>query len=61
MPSPVLIIAAADDWPTDRVVVELERRGVEVFRMDTADFPQQLTLAGKIDQAQAWTGELATE
>jgi ATP-grasp ribosomal peptide maturase len=61
MPSPVLIIAAADDWPTDRVVVELERRGVEVFRMDTADFPQQLTLAGTIDPAQAWTGELTTE
>ncbi|MER6109359.1 ATP-grasp ribosomal peptide maturase [Streptomyces hirsutus] len=61
MASPVLIIAAADDWPTDRVVVELERRGVEVFRMDTADFPLQLALAGRIDQGQAWTGDLATE
>lgn len=61
MPSPVLIIAASDDWPTDRVVVELERRGVEVFRMDTADFPQRLALAGRIDQASAWTGELFTE
>lgn len=61
MPSPVLIIAASDDWPTDRIVVELERRGVEVFRMDTTDFPQRLALAGRIDQASAWTGELATE
>ncbi|CAM5656495.1 ATP-grasp ribosomal peptide maturase [Streptomyces pilosus] len=61
MPSPVLIIAACDDWPTDRIVVELERRGVEVFRMDTADFPQRLTLVGRIDQASAWTGELVTE
>ncbi|MFC8953649.1 ATP-grasp ribosomal peptide maturase [Streptomyces sp. NPDC057101] len=61
MDSPVLIIAASDDWPTDRVVVELETRGVEVFRMDTADFPQRLTLAGRIDQGQAWTGELTTE
>ncbi|MFJ1975494.1 ATP-grasp ribosomal peptide maturase [Streptomyces sp. NPDC087903] len=61
MPSPVLIVAAADDWPTDRIVVELENRGVEVFRMDTADFPQRLALAGRIDQGQAWTGELATE
>jgi len=61
MTAPVLIIAAADDWPTDRVVVELERHGVEVFRMDTADFPQQLTLAGRIDQGQAWTGVLTTE
>ncbi|MFI6730984.1 ATP-grasp ribosomal peptide maturase [Streptomyces atratus] len=61
MPAPVLIIAAADDWPTDRVVVELERSGAEVFRMDTADFPQQLALAGRIDQGTAWTGDLSTE
>jgi ATP-grasp ribosomal peptide maturase len=61
MAAPVLIIAASDDWPTDRVVVELERRGVEVFRMDTADFPQRLALAGRIDQGRAWTGDLTTE
>ncbi|MFD7136955.1 ATP-grasp ribosomal peptide maturase [Streptomyces sp. NPDC059894] len=61
MSSPVLIIAAADDWPTDRIVVELENRGVEVFRMDTADFPQRLALAGRISAGQAWTGELLTE
>lgn len=61
MTAPVLIIAASDDWPTDRVVVALQRRGVEVFRMDTADFPQRLALAGRIDQGQAWTGELTTE
>ncbi|MEU5225320.1 ATP-grasp ribosomal peptide maturase [Streptomyces toyocaensis] len=60
MTSPVLIIAASDDWPTDRIVVELERRGVEVFRMDTADFPQRLTLTGRTDQQRAWTGDLAT-
>ncbi|MET8717357.1 ATP-grasp ribosomal peptide maturase [Streptomyces sp. NPDC004735] len=62
MSSPVLIIAAADDWPTDRVVVELERHGVEVFRMDTSEFPQQLSLAARIDQgARAWKGDLSTE
>ncbi|SMF04226.1 ATP-grasp ribosomal peptide maturase [Streptomyces sp. Amel2xC10] len=61
MTSPVLIIAASDDWPTDRVVVELESRGIEVFRMDTADFPQRLFLAGRIDQEHAWTGGLTTE
>ncbi len=60
MPAPVLVIAATDDWPTDRVVTELNNRGTEVFRMDTADFPQQLTLAGRIDQGSGWTGELAT-
>ncbi|MGW4301802.1 ATP-grasp ribosomal peptide maturase [Streptomyces sp. NPDC004646] len=61
MNSPVLIIAANDDWPTDRVVTELTERGVEVFRMDTADFPQQLALAARIDQLTEWTGELSTE
>ncbi|RPK71526.1 hypothetical protein EES45_34560 [Streptomyces sp. ADI97-07] len=61
MPSPVLIIAAADDWPTDRVVVELERQGVEVFRMDTADFPQRLSLAARIDRGAEWAGDLSTE
>ncbi|MEV6128111.1 ATP-grasp ribosomal peptide maturase [Streptomyces violaceusniger] len=61
MPEPVLIVAASDDWPTDRVVVALESRGIEVFRMDTADFPQRFVLAGRIDQASGWAGELATE
>ncbi|MFI9149541.1 ATP-grasp ribosomal peptide maturase [Streptomyces sp. NPDC053367] len=61
MSAPVLIIAAADDWPTDRVVVELEERGAEVFRMDTADFPQRLSLAARIDLGRAWAGDLATE
>ncbi|GHJ39168.1 ATP-grasp ribosomal peptide maturase [Streptomyces sp. TS71-3] len=61
MTAPVLIVAASDDWPTDRVVVELEQRGVDVFRMDTVDFPQRLALAGRIDQVSGWTGELATE
>jgi glutathione synthase/RimK-type ligase-like ATP-grasp enzyme len=61
MTAPVLIIAAADDWPTDRIVVELQQRGVEVFRMDTADFPQRIALTATIDQASAWTGVLTTE
>lgn len=60
MGGPVLIIAADDDWPTDRVVTELTGRGVEVFRMDTADFPQQLSLAARIDHTSGWTGELAS-
>lgn len=61
MSAPVLIVAAADDWPTDRVVVELEQRGVEVFRMDTADFPLRLALTGRIGQEDAWTGDLTTD
>ncbi|GAA1092053.1 MULTISPECIES: ATP-grasp ribosomal peptide maturase [Streptomyces violaceusniger group] len=55
----ILVIAARDDWPTDRVVNVLTNRGVRVFRMDTADFPQQAILAGRIDTRRAWCGKLA--
>ncbi|HLL37422.1 MAG TPA: ATP-grasp ribosomal peptide maturase [Streptomyces sp.] len=56
----VLVIAARDDWPTDRVVKALTDGGAEVFRMDTAEFPQVLTLAGRIDARRGWSGGLAT-
>jgi ATP-grasp ribosomal peptide maturase len=58
--SAVLVIAARDDWPTDRVVKALTDGGAEVFRMDTAEFPMDLTLAGRIDARQGWSGGLAT-
>ncbi|MER7477480.1 ATP-grasp ribosomal peptide maturase [Streptomyces sp. NPDC126510] len=61
MSLPVLVIAANDDWPTDRVVTELTGRGVEVFRMDTADFPQRISLTGRLDWGlDGWAGDLAT-
>ncbi|MEE4598469.1 hypothetical protein V2J94_42675 [Streptomyces sp. DSM 41524] len=55
----ILVIAARDDWPTDRVVNVLTNRGVRVFRMDTADFPQRAILAGRIDTRRGWSGRLA--
>ncbi|MEV6744160.1 ATP-grasp ribosomal peptide maturase [Streptomyces sp. NPDC051080] len=58
--STVLVVAARDDWPTDRVVKALTDGGAEVFRMDTAEFPQELTLAGRIDARQGWAGGLTT-
>ncbi|WKK26896.1 ATP-grasp ribosomal peptide maturase [Streptomyces olivoreticuli] len=58
--APILVITAQDDWPTDRVVKVLADRGVEVFRMDTAEFPQRLTLAGRIDARRGWAGGLFT-
>ncbi|WP_217545548.1 ATP-grasp ribosomal peptide maturase [Streptomyces sp. GbtcB6] len=61
MPEPVLIITGDGDRPTDKVVLELERRGAEVFRMDAADFPQRLTLAGRISSDRGWSGDLTTE
>jgi hypothetical protein len=60
MPLPVLVIAANEDWPTDRVVTELTGRGVEVFRMDTVDFPQYLGMTARIGREHGWAGELAT-
>ncbi|MGW5093485.1 ATP-grasp ribosomal peptide maturase [Streptomyces nodosus] len=58
--STVLVIAARDDWPTDRVVKALTDNGAEVFRMDTAEFPQALILAGRIDARRGWSGGLTT-
>ncbi|MFG2681596.1 ATP-grasp ribosomal peptide maturase [Streptomyces sp. NPDC048392] len=58
--STILVIAARDDWPTDRVVKALTDGGAEVFRMDTAEFPQELTLAGRIDARRGWSGGLTT-
>ncbi|TMU94353.1 ATP-grasp ribosomal peptide maturase [Streptomyces sp. DASNCL29] len=58
--STVLVIAARDDWPTDRVVTALTDGGAEVFRMDTAEFPQEVTLAGRIDARRGWSGGLTT-
>ncbi|MFJ4685481.1 ATP-grasp ribosomal peptide maturase [Streptomyces sp. NPDC088789] len=58
--STVLVVAARDDWPTDRVVKALKDGGARVFRMDTAEFPQELTLAGRIDARRGWSGDLAS-
>ncbi|WP_445269614.1 ATP-grasp ribosomal peptide maturase [Streptomyces sp. DSM 41634] len=57
----ILVIASREDWPTDRVVKVLaEDRGAEVFRLDAEDFPQQLTLAGRIADLHGWTGRLGS-
>ncbi|MFD7013758.1 ATP-grasp ribosomal peptide maturase [Streptomyces sp. NPDC059928] len=56
----VLVIAARDDWPTDRIVKTLQERGAVVFRMDTAEFPEEATLAARIDDASPWRGGLVT-
>ncbi|HEX3647744.1 MAG TPA: ATP-grasp ribosomal peptide maturase, partial [Pseudonocardiaceae bacterium] len=61
-PGTVVVFAQEADAPVDAVVRELDRRGVTVFRADTAWFPRQLTLDARLDPATGqWTGELATE
>lgn len=56
----ILVVAAREDWPTDRVVKTLTDRGAKVFRIDGADFPQEATLAGYIGDGHGWSGGLRT-
>jgi len=48
------------DPHVDRVVDELNRREVAVFRTDLADFPQRLTLDAQLGP-RGWEGTLATK
>jgi hypothetical protein len=45
----VLVLADEFDVTTDRVVMTLQDRGVPVFRCDTREFPQRLTLEASLD------------
>jgi hypothetical protein len=56
----VLILARDIEPQVDRVVEELTRQDVPVFRTDLAAFPQALTLEARLG-ADGWDGELATE
>lgn len=49
MPGTVLIVTDAFDVTADLVVDELGRRGVPVFRFDTAEFPQHLVMSARLD------------
>ncbi|MFE3171383.1 ATP-grasp ribosomal peptide maturase [Amycolatopsis sp. NPDC059090] len=55
------IFAQEADAPVDAVVRELGRRGVDVFRADTAWFPQRLSLDARIGRDGRWRGALCTE
>lgn len=60
-PGTVVIFAQEADAPVDAVVRELDQRGVEVFRADTAWFPQHLSLDARLDGDGRWSGVLFTE
>jgi len=60
-PETVVIFAQEADAPVDAVVRELDRRGVEVFRADTAWFPQHLSLEACLEGDGRWHGALFTE
>lgn len=50
MSGTVLIVTDAFDVTADYVVDELGRRGVPVFRFDTAEFPQHLVMSARLDE-----------
>jgi methyltransferase of ATP-grasp peptide maturase system len=55
----VLILTQQFDPTADKVVDELNRRGVAVFRVDTSEFPERLSVAAELTGGQ-WSGRLAT-
>ncbi|MGH3621791.1 MAG: ATP-grasp ribosomal peptide maturase [Sciscionella sp.] len=55
----MLILTDEHDLSADRMVVELGRRGTDVFRVDLAWFPQQLTLDARFRDGR-WQGRLCS-
>jgi ATP-grasp ribosomal peptide maturase len=55
----VLILARDFDPTADRMVIALEKRGVEVFRLNTAWFPTQVRVAAELDDGR-WRGTVHT-
>lgn len=55
----VLVLASPDDLTADLVVLALAKRSAEVFRWDTADFPQRTQLTARLTKG-GWRGSLVT-
>lgn len=56
---PVLILTHPFDPTADKVVDELNRRGVPLFRCDAADFPEKLSVGAEL-RGGHWSGQLQT-
>ncbi|RNL83981.1 ATP-grasp ribosomal peptide maturase [Halostreptopolyspora alba] len=56
----VAVLATERDLTVDHVVTELAERGVPTARVDTADFPQHLTLTARLGES-GWGGALTGE
>lgn len=52
----VLVLTEPGDTTADLVVKELDRRGVQVFRADTGDFPLSVQVSAWFDGS--WSGEI---
>jgi ATP-grasp ribosomal peptide maturase len=58
----VLVITRRHDPTADLVILRLAARGVPVARFDVGDFPQSLTVAGRLAPGTSrWTGTIVTE
>ncbi|MGH3754573.1 MAG: ATP-grasp ribosomal peptide maturase [Pseudonocardiaceae bacterium] len=55
----VLILTHPFDPTADKVVDELNRRGVSLFRCDAADFPEKLSAGAELLEGR-WSGQLWT-
>jgi len=55
VPQTVLVVTEQLDVTADHVVLALEERKVPVFRFDTAEFPQSLTMSARLDRNQSGT------
>jgi ATP-grasp ribosomal peptide maturase len=55
----VLVLTQKFDPTADHVVEELNHRGVAVFRIDAAEFPQQLSVSAVLTDG-GWSGVLRT-
>ncbi|CAL9471799.1 hypothetical protein SUDANB145_02842 [Streptomyces sp. enrichment culture] len=58
--STVLVVTRLDDATADEVIIELNRRGVPVARLDPGDFPSSVTLNAAFDGS-GIAGTLVTE
>lgn len=56
----MVILTHRFDPTSDKVVDELNQRGVDLFRVDTSEFPEQLGVAATLHDGQ-WSGWMRTE
>ncbi|MGH7744416.1 MAG: MvdC/MvdD family ATP grasp protein [Candidatus Dormibacteria bacterium] len=58
----VLVVGDAGDWSATEVGKHLDARGVRWVLLDTADFPQRMSLDARLDADHGgWQGELAID
>lgn len=58
----VLVLGDAGDWSAAEVGKQLDARGIRWVLLDTADFPQRMSLSAHLEPGQAyWQGEITVD